>query len=455
MAVMKKASVDMLHGPLWKKIMMLTVPIILSSILQQLFNTADIAVAGKFVSDEAMAAVGSNAPVIALFISMITGLSVGANVLVAMYIGRKQYDRVRISLHTAMGAACIFGLLLLLGGVAIARPILDLTAVPRDILGMAETYLRIYFLGMPFLMIYNFGSAILRADGDSWRPLYCLIFSSLTNLVLDLIFVLVLPWGIAGLAWATTIANGLSAVMVIYYLIQEKTYLHLDLRQLKLQKECIYQIVSIGGPAALQGIVFSLSNIVIQTAINGFGADAVAGVAAALNFEYFAYYVVSGFAQAAVTFTSQNYAVNDMDRCQRIFRLSIWSAICFTMVLSSVFIVFRYPLLHIFTANEEVMSYALVRLLMVTSLEFMTAIYEIPGSCLRGMGISMLPALETLFGSCLLRIFFVMTIFKQLPHFTLLMGIYPVTWFITGIIVMTTYVAMRKRVFQGKIRTAI
>ena len=446
----KKASMDMLHGPLFSKLMLLAVPIVLSSILQQLFNTADIAVSGKFISSAAMAAVGSNAPIIGLFISMVGGLSVGANVLLAVGIGRKRFDEVKVSLQTSMTAALLIGLVLMVLGVLVARPILELTSAPEDIIDMAATYLRIYFLGMPFLMIYNFGSAVLRADGDSRRPLYCLVFSSLANLVLDLLFVTVIPWGIAGVAFATTIANGLSAVLILYYLVGEKGYLHLDLSGFRLDRACMRQIVSIGGPAALQGIVFSLSNVVIQAAINSFGSDAVAGVSAALNFEYFTYYIVNGFAQAAVTFTSQNYAVRSMERCREIFRLSLAAAVLFTALLSAVFVVFRYPLLHVFTTSDAVMDYALIRLLIVTGLECMTASYEVSGSCLRGMGVSMLPAIETLFGSCLLRIFFILTIFWRMPDFTLLMKIYPVTWLITGTMVMTTYFVVQKRLFRQK-----
>ena len=439
---------DMLHGPIFSKLMLLAVPIVLSSILQQLFNTADIAVAGKFISNEAMAAVGGNAPVIGFFISTVVGLSIGANVLLAVGIGRRQYESVRSALHTSLTLALLVGFVLLFLGVLAARPVLELIAVPPEVLDMAVTYLQIYFVGMPFLMLYNFGSAILRADGDSRRPLYCLVFSSLTNLVLDLLFVLVFSWGIAGVAWATTIANGLSAAIVLYYLVRENGYLHLDVCHFTFERQGIRQILGIGGPAALQGMVFCLSNVVIQSAINSFGADAVAGISAALNFEYFAYYIVGGFTQAAVTFTSQNYAMRNIERCDRIFRLSLLSALLFTALLSAGFMLLRYPLLHLFTASEGVMEYALIRMFVVVAPEFMTAIYEVPGACLRGMGVSMLPAIETLFGSCLLRIIFIVTIFWRLSDFTWLMLIYPISWLITGALVMGTYLVLRKKLFR-------
>lgn len=438
---------DMLHGPLGEKLMLLAVPIVLSCILQQLFNTADIAVAGKFISSEAMAAVGSNAPVISLFISMVVGLSIGANVLVAIKIGQKKFLGVRAALQTAMSMAVSVGIVMAVLGLLVARPILEVMAAPPNIIDMAELYLRIYFLGMPFIMIYNFGSAVLRADGDSRRPLYCLIVSSLSNLFMDLLFTVVCPWGIAGIALGTTLANGISAALILYYLVKEKEYLHLNFRLVMFHPKSVRQIIAIGGPAGIQGVVFSLSNVVIQSAINGFGSDAVAGVSAALNFEFFSYYIISGFAQAAVTFTSQNYAVRNFERCRDIFRLALIYAIVFTAILSGIFVFFRYPLLHIFTGSDGVMEYALIRLLVVTAPEFMTATYEIPGSCLRGMGISLLPAVETLFGSCLLRIAFILTIFWRMPDFTLLTAIYPVTWLITGSMVMGSYFFLRRRLF--------
>lgn len=443
----KKKSMDMLHGPLGEKLMLLAVPIVLSCILQQLFNTADIAVAGKFISSEAMAAVGSNAPVISLFISMVVGLSIGANVLVAIKIGQKKFLGVRAALQTAMSMAVSVGIVMAVLGLLVARPILEVMAAPPNIIDMAELYLRIYFLGMPFIMIYNFGSAVLRADGDSRRPLYCLIVSSLSNLFMDLLFTVVCPWGIAGIALGTTLANGISAALILYYLVKEKEYLHLNFRLVMFHPKSVRQIIAIGGPAGIQGVVFSLSNVVIQSAINGFGSDAVAGVSAALNFEFFSYYIISGFAQAAVTFTSQNYAVRNFERCRDIFRLALIYAIVFTAILSGIFVFFRYPLLHIFTGSDGVMEYALIRLLVVTAPEFMTATYEIPGSCLRGMGISLLPAVETLFGSCLLRIAFILTIFWRMPDFTLLTAIYPITWFITGTMVMGSYFFLRRRLF--------
>ena len=440
-------SMDMLHGPLLRNIIWLAVPIMLSSILQQLLNTADIAVAGHFESDLAMAAIGSNAPVINLFVTLLSGLSIGANVLIALGIGRRKLDDVRTGVQVSMSFAVVFGLCMVLLGLWISHPILSVMGTPEDVIELADLYLRIYCLGLPFIMVYNFGSAILRADGDSRRPLYCLILACATNLVLDLAFVLVLGWGLAGVAWATTIANGLSAVLITAFMVREKGYLHFDCRSFSLERKAVRKIIVIGGPAGLQGIVFSLSNIIIQAAINSFGSDAVAGVSAAANFEFLTYYIVNGFVQAAVTFTSQNYAAGEFARCRKVFSYSLAAALVFTAAASALCIWKRYPLLHIFTESEAVMAYALIRMCIGTTFEFMTALYEVPGGCLRGMGVSMLPTLETLFGSCLLRIAFILTVFRACPDFTLLTAIYPISWAVTGALVLGTYFWFRKTHF--------
>ena len=448
----KQRSIDMIHGPIWHKMLVLAIPIILSSVFQQLFNTADVAVAGRYISNQAMAAVGSNAPVISLFINLFVGLSIGVNVMVAAAIARKRFVIVRKAVHTSILLAVIIGIVVAVVGIIFAKPLLVIIAAPPDVIDIAAAYLRVVVLGMPFFMVYNFGSAILRADGDAARPFYCLIVSSLLNFALDMLFVIVFGWDIEGLALATVIANVLNAVLVIYFMCMEHGYLRLEWSMLGLDRPCVARIVSIGGPAGLQGTVFSLSNVVIQAAINSFGSAAMAGVSAALNFEFFAYFIVNGFAQAAVTFTSQNYATGHLARCRIIFRQSLIGATVFTAVVAAIFLIFRYPLLHIFSTDPEVMEYALIRLCVVTGLEMMTAWYEIPGACLRGMGVSMLPAIETLIGSCVLRIVYIATLFRAMPDYLMMTCIYPVSWAVTGIMVIGTYFYVRAKVFRTRVR---
>ena len=439
-----KHSIDMLNGPIFRKLLLLAVPITLASVLQQLFNTADIAVAGRYLSTQAMAAAGCNVPVIGLFINLLSGLALGANVFIAKGIALRQRGRVHAGVQTTMTIALLLSLLVVIIGLVAARSILELIATPADVMDEAIIYLRVYLLGLPFLTLYNFGSAVLRADGDSLRPLYALIAANLVNIVLDLVFTIGLGWSIGGITLATTLANGVNAAIVLYYLIHETGYLHFNWNVPCFNRECIAEIVCIGGPASLQGVVFCFSNIVLQGAINSFGSDAAAGVAAALTFEFIAYFVVNGFTQAAVTFTSQNYAAHLFSRCRRIFRHSLLASMLLTALVSLSFISQRDLLLGFFHPTEAAMGYALIRLFAATLPECLTATYEIPGACLRGMGISLLPALETLFGSCLLRVAYVFLIFPSLPDFVYLSALYPVTWVVTGTLVMSTYFLTRR-----------
>ena len=313
----KKNTVDMLNGSLADKIILFALPLAASSILQQLFNSADLAVVGRFASSEAMAAVGSNAPVINLIVSLFTGLSVGANVLIATLIGKNQKEKINEAVHTIFSVSVLSGIVLIFLGIIGSREILKLMDAPDSVMNAAILYLRIYFTGMPFVMIYNFGSAILRARGDSARPLLCLVVSGIVNVILNLFFVIVCHMSVDGVAYATVISNLIGACFIIRFLMSEEETFRLSFRKLHIHKEFLIEIVKIGLPAGIQGMVFSLSNVVIQSAINSFGADAIAGASAGQNFEFMAYFIVNAFAQAAVTFTSQNFGAVKFDRCKK------------------------------------------------------------------------------------------------------------------------------------------
>ncbi len=440
-------EMDVLHGSLTDKIIAFTIPLALSSILQQLFNSADIAVVGRFESSAAMAAVGSNAALINLIIGLFTGLAVGVNVVVATCIGKGEQGKIPDAVHTSITLAVISGFLLLALGQLIAPAVLVLVGTPKDVLPLAELYLRIYFLGMPFFMVYNFGSAVLRARGDSTRPFYILIVSGILNILLNLLLVIVFHLGVAGVAIATDISNGLSAAAVLLLLGREPEPYRFRWSRMRLTKEHLRRIFAIGAPAGLQGVVFSLSNVVIQSGINSFGSACVAGNSAAQNFEYMAYFVVNGFAQTAITFTSQNFAAGRVERCRRIYRITeLLSLIC-TAIVSAVFLIFRYPLIGIFTTDPEVIRYAMVRMYVVTSLELMTSSYEISGGCLRGMGHSLIPAIETILGCCAFRIFWVSAVFPTHHTLQILMAVYPVTWVLTASMVLPTFFLIRRSEF--------
>ena len=431
--VMKKGSdktqMDMLHGSLGDKIFFFALPLAAASILQQLFNSADLAVVGRYDSSAAMAAVGSNAPVINLIVSLFTGLSVGANVVIASMIGAGRQKECPRAVATIFMMALAGGVALIFLGLLISRPILSLMGAPEDVMNLAGEYLDIYFLGMPFVMVFNFASAILRARGDSRRPLIALT--------------------IAGVAIATDISGAISAVLVTWNLMHEEEDFRLSFRHLCFDPQYAVETVKIGFPAGLQGAVFALSNVVIQTAINSFGADAIAGASAASNFEFMAYFIINAFAQTAVTFTSQNFAAKQFGRCKYVLRWCWGLGTVMTLALSLAFWFGRDFFIHFFTDDPEVIRYAYVRMAFVSTLEIGTGLYEIPGGCLRGMGHSLTPAVLTILGSCVFRLIYINIIFVHFRSFTTLFLIYPVSWLLTGSMVIGAYYSIRKQLFAA------
>ena len=444
----KRAQVNMLEGSLWDKLMLFALPLAASSILQQLFNSADLAVVGRFESADAMAAVGSNAPVINLIVSLFIGLSVGANVVIAALIGKGEKEKINDAVHTIYTLALVSGIALIFIGIILSREILQWMGAPANVMRLAVLYLRIYFLGMPFQMVYNFGAAVLRSKGDAKRPLIALTAAGILNVILNLFFVIVMKLSVAGVAIATDLSGALSAGMITRYLMHEEEDFRLSFRKLKIKKQYVSETVRIGLPAGLQGMVFAISNVVIQSAINSFGSAAIAGASAAGNFEFMCYYIINAYAQAAVTFTSQNYAAGKYDRCKSVFRWCMLQGSLFTLGLSLLFWFMRGTLIRLFTTDPEVISYAYVRLFLVGTLEIGTGIYEIPGGCLRGMGKSMLPALLTVLGSCVFRLIYIQTVFAHWHTFTVLFMVYPISWCITGAMVMYAYFANRRVMFR-------
>lgn len=450
MAMEKKrndAGIDMLHGPLAGKIMQFALPVAATSILQQLFNSADLAVVGRFDSSEAMAAVGSNAALINLLISLFAGLALGATVVIAALIGSGRKDRVSEAVHTSMELALITGFVMLVIGEIFAPILLKIMNTPDDVLQMATLYLRIYFLIMPFFQVYNFGSAIMRARGDSRRPLYALIISGVINVVLNIVFVAGFGWGVAGVAIATLISNVASAAVVLHYLMTEEEPFRLSFHKMHMRPDILKQIIAIGAPAGVQGMVFSISNVVIQSGINSFGAASIAGNTAAQNFEYICYFIVNGFAQAATTFTSQNYAAGLPDRCRESNRWSAIFGLGITLAVSLVFFAGRHVFILFFTEDPEVIDYAMIRFRYICIFEFMTGTYEISGGCLRGMGRSLLPAVITILGSCVFRLVWVATVFQMHHTMEVLLIEYLISWIITGTAMNIAYFSIRKKEF--------
>lgn len=447
-------QIDMLNGPLLGKLWVFALPLAFSSILQQLFNSVDVAVVGHFASSQAQAAVGCNGPVINLLINLFVGISVGTNVVIATFIGKQRFDKVRTAVHTSIMLAVICGFALLVLGMVIARPILTFMDTPADVMEYAVLYLRIYFLGTPFIMLYNFGAAVLRSVGDTRRPLICLILAGVINTILNLVLVIVFHLGVAGVAIGTVMSNVVSSSMVMYFLMHEEGPLHFSVKECRIAKLHLLRIMRVGLPAGLQSMVFSLSNVFIQTALNGFGSDAVAGSAVALNYEYFTYFVIAAFNQTTVTFTSQNFGARRYDRCRQIFRLSMISAFLCSGLLGLLFASDKLFFASLFTSEAAVAEYAVERMTVVLVFCCIESSYEISGAALRGMGFSMIPAILTVFGTCVFRIVWIYTVCRMAPGFDTLMRAYPISWVLTGAAVLIVYFVIRRKVFKTAVRAA-
>lgn len=446
--VREKKSMDMLSGSLWNKILMFALPLAASSMLQQLFNSADIAVVGQFAGSRALAAVGSNGPIINLLVNIFVGLSVGANVVISRFIGQGREKQVKEGVHTAICTAIVSGIFLLVLGVLVTKPMLVLMSAPDDIIDLAALYLKIYFLGMPFIMIYNFGSAILRSRGDTKRPFICLVLSGIVNVLLNLFFVIVCKLSVAGVGIATLVSNIISASLILYFLAHEQGMLKLNLKKLRINTKILKEIAKIGIPAGVQGMVFSLSNICIQSAVNSLGSDVVAGCAAAVNLECFVYFLINAFSQANVTFISQNYGARNEKRCTRTMVLCLGMGLLSAALMSGLFILFGRTLLHIYTNEPAVIDIAYSRLRFVVTFQIINAVIDIASGSMRGLGYSAVPALISVAGVCGLRLVWVYTVFAERHDFITLMAAYPVSWIVTASAILISYFILRKRAFN-------
>ena len=441
-------KVDMINGSLLGPIIKFALPVALGAILQQLFNAVDVAVVGRFASSEALAAVGSNTAVISLFVNLFVGISIGTSVMVARYVGLGEKRRIPAVVHTSMLFAVIAGILLMGIIIALSGPILRLMGSPDDVIDLAILYLRIYALGVPFIMVYNFGAAILRSVGDSRRPLYCLVLSGVLNACLNLFFVIVLGMSVSGVALATVISNVLNAALTVGFLIRESDPIKLEIRKLAIDRRELVRILRIGVPAGLQSAVFSISNITIQSSVNSFGAAAIAGTAVAINFDSFAYFLITGFVQAAVSFVGQNYGAGRPDRCKKIFVICLLAALLSSFTLDMIFISSKGFFIGLFTKDAAVIPYAAERVRQVTTFQCLVSTYEIASACLRGLGYSLTPAILIVFGTCILRIVWVAAVISSHHEYGLLVSIYPITWIVTGTMVLTAYFILSRKAYS-------
>ena len=442
----KAYEMDMCSGPLFSKLVMFAVPLMLSGILQLLFNAADIVVVGNYAGHESLAAVGSTSSLINLLVNVFIGLSVGANVLVAQYFGAHRMKDLEETVHTAMVLAAGGGLFLVAVGVLLADPLLTLMGTPEDVLPLSALYMKIFFVGMPATLTYNFGSAILRAVGDTKRPLWFLLAAGIINVILNLICVIVLHMGVAGVALATVISQCISAALIIRCLVKSDAPYRLKYDQLKLVKSKLFAIARIGLPAGLQGAIFSISNVLIQSSVNSFGSVAMAGNTAAANIEGFVYTAMNAVYQTALSFTSQNFGAKNYDRMTKILWYCQGMVIAVGIFMGGGAVLLGPGLLGIYGSNAQVIHYGMNRLRIISGPYFLCGIMEVMVGGLRGMGCSLLPMFVALTGACVFRVIWIYTIFAVSRTLQTLYISYPVSWTITFLAHMVCYGIVRRRV---------
>lgn len=438
-------EMDMRRGSLWNKILIFALPLAASSILQQLFNSADMAVVGRFSGSNALAAVGSNSSFINLLINLFVGISVGANVIIARYIGAGKEERANAAAHTAVAVSLLSGVFIMVLGIVITPSILRLMSCPEKVFSLAVLYLRIYFIGMPFIMFYNFGAAILRSRGDTKRSFLCLLAAGIINVGLNLFFVIVLDMSVAGVGIATVISNVVSASLMLYFLMHEKGELKISLKKLKIEGAILKDMARIGIPSGIQGMVFSFSNVCVQSAINSLGETVTAASAAAINFEYFINLACNAFTQACVTFTSQNFGAGNYKRCTRVFWWCFGMGMALEAIMITGFLCFDNSVIRFYTTDKEVIPIALLRMKYCVAFMFVNYIMDVVAGAMRGLGSSLIPAIITALGSCALRIVWVMTVFSRWSTFETIVAVYPVSWAVTSAAMVIAYLIIRKR----------
>ncbi len=440
----KSFEIDMCTGPLLGKILLFTLPLILSGILQLLFNAADVIVVGRFAGNEALAAVGSTSALTNLLVNLFIGLSVGVNVLVARYYGGKQEKEVSSTVHTAVIISVAGGFLLAFIGFVAARPLLMLMDTPDDVINHSVLYMRIYFLGMPVMLLYNFGSAVLRAIGDTRRPLYYLMIAGVINVCLNLWFVIGFHMGVTGVALATVISQCVSAGLIARCLMKSEGSFKLSLNQLKMDWDKFGKIARIGLPAGIQGSLFSISNVLIQSSVNSFGAIAMAGNTAGSNVEGFVYTSMNAVHQTAVSFTGQNLGGKKFDRINKILIECLIIVTLIGLIMGNGAVLFGKQILGFYSADAEVIAYGLQRMRVICTFYCLCGIMDVLVGSIRGLGYAVMPMIVSLMGACVFRIFWIYTVFAWSRTLNTLYISYPVSWALTAFAHTVCFIIVRK-----------
>ena len=451
MSAQKKYSIDMTNGPLAGKILRFALPFMAANIIQLLFNAADVVVVGKFAGDTAQAAVSSTGSLINLLINLFVGLGVGVNVVVARALGSGERSRISAVVHTAVAIGLIAGTFLVLVGEIFAPVLLKLMGSPDHIIGLSTLYLRVYFLGLPGALVYNFASALLRAQGDTKRPMYFLSFAGVVNVVLNLIFVVLFRWDVAGVAAATAISKYVSAILVVWCLIQETGVLHFAPANIRVDWSALKDIARIGLPAGFQASLFSLSNVTIQSAINSMGEVVMAGSGAAANIGGFVYTTANAFYQSTLTFTSQNMGAGKPERVDKVVKWNMLFAVAVPTVVGLTAYGVGPWLLGLYTNDPQVVRQGLIRMFLISNFYGICGVMEVAIGVLRGMGYSFVTMITTLLGSCGLRIVWVGTVFAAAGSAQSLYVCYPITWGVTGLVLLVCFSILRPRAYAKAI----
>ena len=442
-----KNEMDMCSGSIFGKMLIFTIPLMLSSMLQLLFNAADIVVVGNFAGDNSLGAVGSTGSLINLLTNLFIGLSVGVNVLVARYYGSGQKDNLHDTVQTAVTLSCVLGVIVAVFGFFCTPIFLRWMKLEGEILRLASVYLRIYFLGMPAVMVYNFGSAVLRAVGDTRRPLLFMILSGMVNVGLNLLFVIVFDMNVAGVAVATVISQTISALLVILCLILEKGTIHFDFKHLYIDKNILVKILRIGLPAGFQGTLFSLSNVFIQSSVNSFGDITITGNSSAINIEGFVYVAMNAFHQAVISFVSQNIGAGKKERINKITVIGLLLVSSTGLLLGSLANYFGRELLSIYSRNPAIIEAGYIRIRIICTIYFLCGIMDVIVGALRGLGYSTMPAIVSLLGACVFRLIWLATVF-QFDQFHTVQTIYysyPISWILTFSVHVVCYIIVKRK----------
>lgn len=443
----------MTSGGVFGKLLVFALPLIATGVLQLLYNAADMIIVGKYDGKEALAAVGSTGSLVNLLVNLFMGLSVGASVLVAQEYGARNVKGVSDVVHTSMSVSVIAGIIVCLLGLFAAEPMLVWMGAPADVLEQSVLYLKIYFLGMPASMVYNYGASIMRGAGDTRRPLVYLTLSGLVNVVLNYILVRFFHLGVAGVAIATAVSQVVAAIMVVTSLMRSDDVIRLELKKLKIKGKILLSVLRIGLPAGLQGAVFAVSNVIIQSSVNSFGSTVMAGCSAAASIEGFVYTCMNSIGQAALTFTGQNYGARKPKRILRVVGCSLSQAVAAGLLVGYTALIFGPQLLSLYNGDPEVIEMGMVRMRVICTTHFMCGVMDVLSGAMRGMGYSIVPTIVSLSGACGLRLLWIFTVFAANPQMTVLYASYPVTWLFTivlhAICFVIFYSRMKKRLEES------